>query len=644
MDKLTDQPAFKAGSISHKVSQWSKLTSDEHILDIVEGFTLDFLDYPLQQTLPGQILKGPAEISIAEDLLQQLHEKGVIENTELDRTGFVSNIFLRPKRSGGHRLILNLKQLNEYVEYNHFKMDHLASALSLVSPNCVMASIDLADAYYSVNVHVHHRKYLQFAFQGHWYRFTCLANGISSAPRIFTKLMKVPLSFLREKHGLLITAYLDDLLLIANSAKELTQAVKLTLELLRDLGFHISTKKSVLTPSRIITFLGFSIDSITMTVSLPSEKVDAILAAIQACQTSSEISIRQFAALVGKLTASLPGNRYGQVFLKQLEIAKTRSLCRNNFNFDALIKLDLLVKEELQWWYDNLAKGYRPIFVHKPDLVLFTDASFQGWGCFVPKHNIRTGGRWTVEEQEHDINYLELKAVLLALKACCRTINSSHILIQSDNTTTVIGINRQGSTHSVPCNSVSREIWFWAMNGNNWLSATHCPGVLNIEADHASRTFNDNLEWMLDQTIFDQICKHFAKPSIDLFASRLNNQLDKYCAWQPDPNAIAIDSFTIDWSQFSCCYAFAPFSIIARTLQKLQAECVTAIVIVPHWPTQPWFGKLLQLMTRAPFKIPVNRKTLKLPHNPTAVHPLAGRLTLWACYITTTSIWGSTKK
>ena len=108
MDKLTDQPAFKAGSISHKVSQWSKLTSDEHILDIVEGFTLDFLDYPLQQTLPGQILKGPAEISIAEDLLQQLHEKGVIENTELDRTGFVSNIFLRPKRSGGHRLILNL--------------------------------------------------------------------------------------------------------------------------------------------------------------------------------------------------------------------------------------------------------------------------------------------------------------------------------------------------------------------------------------------------------------------------------------------------------------------------------------------------------------------------------------------------------
>jgi len=44
-----------------------------------------------------------------------------------------------------------------------------------------------------------------------------------------------------------------------------------------------------------------------------------------------------------------------------------------------------------------------------------TDASLLGWGetC----NGMSTGGRWSVEEAEQHINYLELKAAILALKA-----------------------------------------------------------------------------------------------------------------------------------------------------------------------------------------------------------------------------------
>ena len=75
---------------------------------------------------------------------------------------YLSTIFIRPKQDGGHRLILNLNNLNKHVEYHHFKMDTSQSAIRLITPNCYMASVDLRDAYYSVPIHKEDQKYLRF--------------------------------------------------------------------------------------------------------------------------------------------------------------------------------------------------------------------------------------------------------------------------------------------------------------------------------------------------------------------------------------------------------------------------------------------------------------------------------------------------
>jgi hypothetical protein len=56
---------------------------------------------------------------------------------------------------------------------------------------------------------------------------------------------------------------------------------------------------------------------------------------------------------------------------------------------------------------------------------------------------------------------------------------------------------------------------------NIWLSAAHIPGKCN-PADIESRVFNDNVEWMLDSNVFLQLAKSWGKPTMDLFASRLN--------------------------------------------------------------------------------------------------------------------------
>ena len=88
-------------------------------------------------------------------------------------------------------------------------MENLKSAITVMSPNCYMASLDLKDAYYSVSIDTNHRIYLRFIWKNQLFQFTCLPNGLSSTPRIFTKLMKPAYSTLRSK-GFENAGYIDD--------------------------------------------------------------------------------------------------------------------------------------------------------------------------------------------------------------------------------------------------------------------------------------------------------------------------------------------------------------------------------------------------------------------------------------------------
>jgi hypothetical protein len=127
-----------------------------------------------------------------------------------------------------------------------------------------------------------------------------------------------------------------------------------------------------------------------------------------------------------------------------------------------------------------------------------------------------------------------------------------------------------------------------------WRSSAHVAGVKNVEADHRSRYFKQNYEWMLN-------------PCIYLFATRLNTQIEKFVSWEPDPEAWAIDAFALDWSKLQF-YAFHPFSLLTRCLQKVKLEQATGIIIAPDWPTQPWFSVLKAMCVRTPVVIRWNRR------------------------------------
>lgn len=622
---LANKPAnFVAGKVRFALSAWKRITSDAILLSWISGARIDFTVPILQLSVPKPITFSPAECSLIQIELDNLLRKGVIERASHSEGEFISNIFFRPKKDGNIRIILNLKMLNEAVEYHHFKMDTLHSGVEQMTQGCWMASVDLKDAYYSIPVHTCDRKYLRFWWKGVLLQFTAWPNGLSEAPRKFTKIMKVPFGDLR-KRGHANSAYIDDSLLLALTQEGCQDNIEATVHLVDSLGFTVHPLKSVLRPMQIVVFLGFVLNSLLMIVSLTQDKAQKIKLMCQLLLTKNVCTIREFAEVIGSLVAASPGVEYASVFIKRLEHDKVENLRTSKGDFDAIITLNPDSRADLAWWRDNVAGAHKAISHGPPVFSLSSDSSDFAWGGVCGDH--RTGGPWDQQERVWHINYKELLAAFFSLKSLCSQEHDSHIRIELDNTTSVAYINNQGG-RKVPLNGVARQIWLWARSKNIWLTATHLPGVLNTKADSESRkAYATESEWKLDPSIFRSFSQIYGPFDLDLFATRLNAQCVKYISWHPDPHAVAIDAFTVPWSEYNN-YAFPPFSVIGRVLKKAAEEELDLALVAPLWPTQPWFTTILWMTVDTPLLLPSSPHTLRLPQDVGRTHSLYKKLHL----------------
>ena len=554
-------------------------------------------------------------------------KKGVLVEVDHEEGEYISNIFLREKKeSGKFRMILNLKKLNKEVEHELFKMDTLQVVLNLVFPGCWFLSLDFTDAYYSLAVHPDYRKYLRFEFEGKLLEFTCVPNGLRTGPRFFTKVLKVPLAYLREKEGVTISGYIDDSILLGDSPEEVMVAGQKAADLLQDLGYMISEEKSVVVPTQKIEYLGFNIDSRRMVVEMTELKVGKIRKLILEVWKQQRCTVRKIAQVLGKLNATRPANPWVDLYNKNLENLKIQELRNNGYDYDAWVTISPECMGDLQWWLENLEKLEKPIIRTKPDYFIHTDASMAGWGCHDNQTGETFGGEWSLEEKENHINYLELLGIFFGLKATCTWMVEKHIRIKSDNTTAVCCVQKQGSTQSRKCNRLAREIWNFAIERNLWISAEHCAGKNNQEADRGSRLFKDETEWAIRPEVFKDICKEFGNLDIDLFASRLNKKLDRFCSWHPDPEAEMIDAFLQDWT-IGRVYVFPPFAVLSAVIQKFISDGAEGVIIAPYWPTKPWFTRLAETLIDIPILIPTNIKFVYLPSS-TREHPMSQKLLL----------------
>ena len=591
---------------------------------------MQFIDneMPLQNKPPHQICFNLEETKAVDKEISRLLQKGVITPSYNEPGQFVNTIFTRPKKDGNHRMILNLKPLNQFVEYKKFKMDTIKTVLQLMHKNCFMASIDISDAYYSVPISSEYHKFLKFIWKGQLYHYTALPNGYSDAPRVFTKLLKPVFAQIRRL-GHNVVGYIDDLYIQAPSEQACRDAVETAAHILRQCGFLIHPEKSCFIPSNKIVYLGFELDSNAMTISLTEEKRQKYQQSCRALHDSPTATVRRLAKVTGQLVSTFPGVNYGPLFYRQMESTKIRALKANDDDFDTVVSVTPAIKEELSWWMTQLPTAKNAIYKGKTEIEILTDATLENWGAECG--NSSTGGPFSPAELKwtnRNINACELLAILLGLQAYVQDVQGKIVLVRSDNTVAIAYLKHMGGTKSPLCNAIARKLWLWCIDHNIWLTAEHIPGIENINADFESRHVDNRLEWAIYPDIFASLCQRFGTPDIDMFATRLNTKLDKFVSWRPNPGAMNVDAFSISWNNLYV-YLFPPFSLITKCLHKVRFDSTTALLIFPLWPTQPWFAQMSQMLISEPVLLPRNRQ-IYLPSQPRKRHPLR-HLRLCAC-------------
>ena len=577
-----------------------------------------------QNHIPREPSWSQQEMIKLKKQIKILLNKGVIEKCYSVKNEYISKIFLVDKPDGSSRLILNLKKLNNFVETYHFKLEDVRTAQKLMLPRCYMATLDLKDAYYLIPIAKEDRKYLRFYFQSELFEFTTLPFGLSCAPYIYTKLMKPIVAFLR-KLGFLSVIYLDDLLLMGKNYSDCMENINFTITTLNKLGFVVNYKKSNIFPSMNCTFLGLCLDSEKMTIELPKDKRNSTLKLINKYSKLKKCKIRDFASFIGTLGFCCQAAKYGWAYVKNFERLKIKALANHNNSFEAVLELDLDLEEDFEWWRSNILKIYKPIQILKFSLEIFTDSSKTGWG--VCCKNERIHGFWSTKERTYHINLLEILAAFFGLKSFVKDMKNCNILLRCDNTTAITYINKMGGTLSKDLNIASKQIWKWCESRNIFIFASYIRSKDNVIADFESRRLEPETEYELSDVAFKEICKVFGNPEVDLFASRANAKCQKYVSWKKDPGSMDIDAFTIEWKPYFF-YAFPPFALILKILRKIEQEGARGSLVVPNWPSQPWYPLYMSMLVSKPIEFNPNINLLYSSNR--EPHPLWNQLSLVA--------------
>lgn len=499
-----------AGRLKHYYEKWKVFTQDKRILSWVKGIKIPFLKRPKQLFIPKQQNFSASESGIIKKAVNKLLKLGAISRVQPCKDQFISHIFTIPKPDGSARLILNLKSLNHFIKNEHFKLEDQKVVSNIITPGCFMSKLDLKDAYLLIPIRKQDRRYLRFYFQDMVFQYNCLCFGINFAPMLFTKLIK-PIMYVLRSKGHLSVVYLDDFLLLGHSYKDCLENVKETITILESLGFLINYNKSFLEPQQKCSYLGFEYNSVDMTIAIPDTKKQNLSHLLASFANKKVCSIRMFARMLGKLISVCPAVDYGYLYTKMFEREKYLALLRHRGNFNAKMKIPSSLRDDFQWWLEKLKNNSKSLLKKNKFIQeIFSDASLIGWGAHCG--NINAQGIWSEQEKNHYISYLELLAVYFGLKCFAKELSDCSILCRVDNNTAIAYINRMGSVQFQKLNALSRTIWQWCEKKNIHIFASYIKSVDNREADNASRNFQIDTEWSLNESAFKKLVERLGDP------------------------------------------------------------------------------------------------------------------------------------
>lgn len=550
--------------------------------------------------------------------IQKLETKQAIyEITDLDEIerGWESSQFLVKKNdSKDMRPILNLKPINHFLKYEKFKMEGTHTLRQIIRRNDYLTKVDMTDAYLHIPVCKQHHKYLQFRWRGKVYRYRCLPFGLTSAPRVFTKMIRPFAAYLRSR-GVRMVVYLDDILILAKSHAESVRHTKLVTDTLKKFGFLINLSKSSLQPKQQVIFLGNMVNSQKMELTVPIKKLKRFLKETRQVLRLSEagrvITLRKLAGIIGKLNSLSQALESVRLHLTGLHRALRYGLRhRTKDGWASPILLKGQALNDLKWWKESSlewnGKTLLPLKIHR---TLYTDASDSGYGGIVldrtgqrAEHTCR--GFWNRQEEKESINWREMMAVKRLVDAGLDHLSwkNMNIEIYVDNVSTMFILNK-GDSKAEHLSRLASQLLKRCHSMHVKLILRYVPGVLNTVADRLSRWTRDRSNYTLCKDGFRLLDRCWGPHSVDWTADRDNAQLDRYCSRFLDDQATYVDVLK-SMHKGENGYSNPPFALIPKLLSLVEQTGSTITMVVPIWLAQPWWPVLLSLTVDFPLLFP----------------------------------------
>ena len=165
---------------------WLKAGADPALQHLIKfGHKIQFEDGIPPLTLPlteHETVMPDPQMNIVRSEVAQLLAKEAVRKVSREeaasKPGHYSHIFTVPKPGGKHRVVINMKPLNEHVLKEKFRMETTKDVRSILKKGDFGAVVDLTDAYYTVKLNKQSRKYCRFIVDGQIYEYIALPMGL----------------------------------------------------------------------------------------------------------------------------------------------------------------------------------------------------------------------------------------------------------------------------------------------------------------------------------------------------------------------------------------------------------------------------------------------------------------------------------
>ena len=283
------------------------------------------------------VLATYSNSSVVDKYLKEELEHGRLVVVESMQAGdiHVSKLGVIPKKHqpGKWRLIVNLSSpkgasTNDFISpslcsLSYASVDDAAAYVFQAGRGALLAKLDVKSAYRNIPVHPDDRYLLGIQWQGKTFVDTCLPFGLRSAPKLFNAVADaLEWIIVNEGGGVqveFVIHYLDDFLFGGRPGgrpgpEVCGRVLDLVLRLCQVVGFPVMQEK-VLGPATVIDFLGFIIDTVSMEIRLPAEKLSRIKQMIHSWRSKKSCT-KCVLSLIGNLQHSSSVVKPGRTFLR----------------------------------------------------------------------------------------------------------------------------------------------------------------------------------------------------------------------------------------------------------------------------------------------------------------------------------------